>query len=393
MSTALPPPAGALDLGGRRVAIVHDWLTGMRGGEKVLESICRLVPSAELVTLVHVRGSVSPLIEERPIRTSIVQRLPNPARWYRHYLPLFPTAIELFDFDKVDVVISTSHCAAKSVVPTGRARHICYCHTPMRYVWDQFDAYFGPARLGALGTRAARHVATWLAQWDRQTASRVHRFVANSAHVAGRIARYYNRRATVVHAPVATDFFTPGLDEADLARRSAQREGGGFLVVSALVPYKRVDVAIRAAMSTGARLRIVGTGPDEARLRAIAGPGIEFLGAVTDTALRDAYRSAIALVLPAEEDFGIAPVEAQACGRPVIALGRGGARETVEPGVTGLLVDEPDVEAFAAAMRRIQEQPFDPAVIRANADRFSTKRFEAAFSGIVRDTLMIDAEW
>ena len=373
-------------LAGRRVAIVHDWLTGMRGGEKVLEAICRLLPSAELVTLVHARGSVSPLIEQRRIRTSAIQWLPQPARWYRHYLPLFPTAIELFDFDDVDLVVSTSHCAAKAVVPTGRARHICYCHTPMRYVWDQFDAYFGPERLGIVGSAAARHVARWLAQWDRQTSSRVDRFIANSAYVAGRIGRYYNRAATVVHAPVATDFFTPGPAVANAT-------SNGFLVVSALVPYKRVDLAIRAAMSINVPLKIVGTGPDEARLRAIAGPGIEFLGAVSDAELRDAYRSADALVLPAEEDFGIAPVESLACGRPVIALGRGGARETVEPDVTGLLVDEPDADAFASAMRQVLGRTFDPALLRARAERFSTARFEAEFSEAVRDTLMTDAEW
>jgi glycosyltransferase involved in cell wall biosynthesis len=367
-----------------RVAIVHDWLTGMRGGEKVLEAICRLFPSAELVTLVHARGSVSPFLEQRSIRTSVIQRLPQPARWYRHYLPLFPTAIEMLDFDHVDLVISTSHCAAKAVVPTLRAQHICYCHTPMRYVWDQFDAYFGPARLGPVRSAAARHVARWLARWDQRTSTRVDRFVANSAHVAARIARYYNRPAEVVHAPVATDFFTPASAEAT-ARQAGE---GGFLVVSALVPYKRVDIAIRAAMSIGVPLKIVGTGPDEARLRAIAGPGIEFAGALSDDALRDAYRSARALVLPAEEDFGIAPVESMACGRPVIALGRGGARETVEHGVTGLLVDEPDADAFAAAMRQISSQTFDAGRLRARAERFSTARFEADFSRIVQDTLM-----
>ncbi len=376
-----------------RVAIVHDWLTGMRGGEKVLEAICRLFPAAELVTLVHARGSVSPFLEQRSIRTSVIQRLPQPARWYRHYLPLFPTAIELLDFDNVDLVISTSHCAAKAVVPTLRAQHICYCHTPMRYVWDQFDAYFGPARLGPMRSAVARRVARWLARWDQRTSTRVDRFIANSEHVAARIARYYNRPAEVVHAPVATDFFTPAVAEA-----SARLAGDGFLVVSALVPYKRVDIAIQAAMSIGAQLKIVGTGPDEARLRALAGPGIEFLGSLSDDALRDAYRSARALVLPAEEDFGIAPVESMACGRPVIAWGRGGARETVEHGVTGLLIDtdidadEPDAGAFAAAMRQISEQTFDVARLRARAERFSTERFEAGFSRIVQDTLMT-TEW
>jgi glycosyltransferase involved in cell wall biosynthesis len=349
----------------------------MRGGERVLEALCRMFPEAELLTLVHIPGAVTPLIERRPIRTSFAQRLPDPARWYRHYLPLFPAAVELFDLDDVDLVISTSHCAAKAVVPTARARHICYCHTPMRYVWDQFDAYFGPERLGGLLSRGARHVARWLAAWDRDTARRVDRFVANSHHVAGRIARYYNRAATVVHPPVDTAFFTPASEPA----------GDAFLVVSALVPYKRVDTAIRAAMMAGVRLTIVGTGPDEARLREMAGSGIEFVGTLSDDALRDAYRSARALLLPGEEDFGMAPVEAMACGRPVIALGRGGARETVEPGVTGALVDDSSPAAFAAAMRDVADRPFDPARVRARAEQFSADRFDAAFREVLKEPL------
>ena len=210
-----PPPDLERLLAGRRVALVHDWLTGMRGGEKVLESIGRLFPSAELVTLVHVRGAVSSAIEERPIRTSLIQRLPRAGRLYRQYLPLFPTAIEFLDFDNVDLVISTSHCAAKAVIVRSQAIHLCYCHTPMRYVWDQFDAYFGVDRIGPIGSGAARHVAAWLARWDRETATRVTRFVANSQHVAGRIARYYNRRASVVYGPVDTEFYSAGPDPPD----------------------------------------------------------------------------------------------------------------------------------------------------------------------------------
>jgi glycosyltransferase involved in cell wall biosynthesis len=369
--------AAALDLAPRRIEIIHDWLTGMRGGEKVLESLCRLFPTAGLSTLVHVRGAVDPIIEHRPIRTSFVQRLPQPARWYREYLPLFPTAVELFDLDDVDLVISTSHCAAKSVVPAGRAVHICYCHTPMRYVWDQFNAYFGPERLGRLTSTVARGMAMWLARWDRDTARRVTTFVANSRYVAGRIARYYNRPATVVHPPVDTGFFTTGGDASD----------GSFLVVSALVPYKRIDVAIHAARRVGARLRIVGTGPDEGRLRAIAGADVEFLGAISNEALRDAYRAAAATVLPAEEDFGIALVESLACGRPVIALNRGGARETIVPNVTGLLVDDQTPDAFADAMRDLAAHRYDPAALQAHAERFSTARFEAGFAEVVRDAL------
>jgi len=362
---------------GRRVVLVHDWLTGMRGGEKVLESLCRLFPSADLLTLVHLPGSVSKIIEARRVRASFIQHVPSRARWYRHCLPLFPTAVECFDLDEADLVVSTSHCAAKSVVPTGRALHICYCHSPMRYGWDQFDAYFGLERVGPVMSAAARPVLAWLARWDRDTAGRVDRFVANSRFVAGRIGRYYNRRALVVPPPVDTEFFNPG----DVA------PGSHFLVVSALVPYKRIDVAIRAAAQAGVRLTIVGSGPDLQRLRALAGSEVTFAGALDGTALREAYRQARALVLPAEEDFGIAPVEAMACGRPVIALGRGGAVETVDPGVTGLLVDRATPAAFADAMGAIDAISFDTSRLVRHASQFGVARFEREFAAVVTEAL------
>ena len=193
----------------RRVALVHDWLTGMRGGEKVLEAIAELYPDATLHTLLHVRGSVSPALERHPLRRSFVQWLPGSARHYRQYLPLFPSAIEQFDFDRYDLVISTSHCAAKSVVVPRRARHICYCHSPMRYAWDQFDSYFGPAQVGETRSKLLRPVLARLARWDRDTAGRVDRYVANSHYVAGRIRRYYNHGSTVVYPPIDTDFYRP----------------------------------------------------------------------------------------------------------------------------------------------------------------------------------------
>jgi glycosyltransferase involved in cell wall biosynthesis len=363
--------------------LVHDWLTGMRGGEKVLEAFCRVLPGADILTLVHVAGSVSPAIESHPIRTSIVQHLPQAGRRYRYYLPLFPAAVELFDLDAVDLVISTSHCAAKAVVPAGRARHLCYCHSPMRYGWDQFDAYFGPGRVGRVASAALRPVLAGLARWDRDTAGRVDRFLANSQYVAGRIARYYNRRASVLYPPVDTGFFTPG----------GGRPEPYFLVVSALVPYKRVELAIDAAAELGAPLKVVGTGPELDRLRARAGPTVEFMGALGDPELRDAYRRALAVVLPAEEDFGIVPVEAMACGRPVIALARGGATESVEPGVTGLLVEEARPEAFAKAMDAASRRTFDPARLRARAEAFGIERFEDAFRTMLAETLEADHAW
>ncbi|HEY7289808.1 MAG TPA: glycosyltransferase [Vicinamibacterales bacterium] len=348
-----------------RLAIVHDWLTGMRGGEKALEVVCERFPSASLFTLVHVPGSVSPAIEQLRPRTSFIQRLPMVARYYRHYLPLFPTAIEQYDLDGFDMVVSLSHCCAKSVIRPGSARHLCYCLTPVRYAWDQFDAYFGPARIGRTASRLMRPAMARLARWDRDTAGRVDRYVAISHYVAGRIARYYNREATVVYPPVDTDFFS-------LRSKSPQRSA---LVVSALVPYKRIEVAIEACQLAGIPLTIAGDGPDRAHLERLAGPTVTFLGRVSDADLRDLYDDSGVTLLPGEEDFGIVPLEAQACGRPVVALGRGGARETVVDGHTGTLVDDASPAAFADAIRRTLDTEYDRAAIRAHAMRFSRTRF------------------
>ena len=362
-----------------RVAVVHDWLTGMRGGEKVLDAILALYPDAELFTLVHRRGSVSPRIEGRPVHRSVVARLPLAASRYREYLPLFPFAIEQFGFDTFDLVISSSHCAAKSVVVPGRTTHVCYCHSPMRYAWDQFEAYFGAQRVGRVPSAVLQRVMAWLARWDRATAGRVDRYVANSQYVAGRIGRYYNRVASVVYPPVDTVFYAP----------DAARPRTHYLIVSALVPYKRVELAIDACRQAGLPLVVAGAGPDRARLEALAqgAPGITFTGSQTDEQIRDLYRSAHAVLLPGEEDFGIVPVEAQACGTPVIAFGRGGALETVIDGVTGVHVSEPSATAFAAALTRASGITWDRAAIRANAERFSGEAFARDFSAVIGDAL------
>ena len=351
-----------------RVALVHDWLTGMRGGEKVLDALCEMFPAAPLYTLVRVPGSVSARIEARPIHTSFVQHLPRPGSFYRHYLPLYPLAVGLWDFSSYDLVISSSHCAVKSVKVPQRTVHVCYCHSPMRYAWDQFEAYFGPAQIGELNSRLMRPIMRQMARWDRRTASRVDRFLANSQYVAGRIGRYYNRRSAVVHPPVDTDFYTP----------ESRSSSAGFLIVSALVPYKRLDVAIEACRRVNVPLTVIGTGPEEARLRALAGPDVRFLGWLRDEEIRTHYRSAIATLLPGTEDFGIVPVESQACGTPVVALADGGARETVIDGQTGILVPEPTAEAFASALNRAIDGQFDPATARANALRFSKQQFMAS---------------
>ena len=360
-----------------RVALVHDWLTGMRGGEKVLEAIAELYPDATIHTLLHVKGSVSPALERHPERRSFVQWLPAAARRYRSYLPLFPTAIEQFDFDPYDLVISTSHCAAKSVVVPGRARHVCYCHSPMRYAWDQFESYFGEAQVGRLRSRLLRPVLARLARWDRDTADRVDRYVANSHYVAGRIHRYYNQRSTVVYPPVDTAFYRP-----DPARSPEPY----FLVVSALVPYKRLDVAIRACRAAGVALKIVGKGPEEPRLRRLAGAegaDVEFAGWLADEQIRALYQGCRAVLMPGVEDFGMVPVEAQACGRPVVALAEGGAVESVIDGVTGMLVRDRSVEAFASAVREVSARAFDSAAIRRHAESFSRARFQQQFRDLV----------
>ena len=371
---------------GRRVAVVHDWLTGMRGGEKVLEAICELFPRAELHTLVRVPNTVSAALEARSIRSSAVGLLPAVGRFYRHLLPLYPAVVETFDLDRYDLVISSSHCAVKSVIRPGRAVHVCYCHSPMRYAWDQFRAYFGPEQVGRLPHLVLRPMMAALARWDAATAGRVDAYVANSRYVAGRIRRYYNRGSTVVYPPVDTEFYR--LSESSVQPRpgpSAERPA--FLVVSALVPYKKIDVAIAACRAAGAPLKVVGSGPELARLQRLAGPEAQFLGWRSNEEIRELYQQAAAVLLPGVEDFGMVPVEAQACGCPVVALGAGGACETVIDGETGVLVPDGSVEALTAGLNRARTIQFDSASIRRHALRFSRERFKTEFSAVVDDAL------
>jgi len=349
----------------------------MRGGEKVLVSLARLYPEAPIFTLLHVKGSVSPELESREIRTSFVQRLPWAATRYRHYLPLFPAAAESFDLAGFELVISSSHCAAKGVRPAPNAIHLSYCHTPMRYVWDRYDDYFGPGRASP-GTRVViKPIAARLRAWDARTAARVHRFAANSAYVASRISRYYGRHSSVIAPPVDTGFFTPGPDVP----------GQYDLVVSALAPYKRLDLALEAYRGTGRRLRIVGSGPEAARLRARAPSEAEFLGQVSDHELRELYRGARAVLMPGVEDAGIVPLEALACGRPAVVFGEGGGAESVEHGRTGIVFHDATPEALRAAVGSLETARFDRLALRARADAQSTVRFEERIREFVEDAL------
>ena len=360
-----------------RVALVHDWLTGLRGGERVLEALCGLYPDAEIFTLVHVPGSAGPIIERHRIHTSFLQRA---QKTYRRFLPLFPLAIESFDLSAFDLVVSTSHAVAKGCKPREDAVHVSYVHTPMRYVWDQFDAYFGPGRADPFTRLAAHAVAPFLRRWDVQSTKRARGLLANSRFVAERIERYWHRQAdAVVYPPVDTARFVPSA-EGPSADEYA-------LIVSALVPYKRVDLAVRAFSQLGRTLWVAGDGPERARLERLAGPSVRFLGSVSDEALPGLYARAKFFVLPGEEDFGIAPVEAQSAGRPVLALGKGGALETVVDGQTGVFFGQPSVESLIDGVARIDRLEADPSLIHAHATRFGAERFgpelKAAIDAIV----------
>lgn len=350
-----------------RTALIHDWLTGMRGGEKVLEALSERFPAAPIYTLIHNRGSVSAAIEIHEIRSSFIQKLPGAATKYQRYLPFFPAAIERFDLRGFDLVLSTSHCVAKGVVIHPGTKHLCYCHTPMRYVWSAYEEYFGEGRVGTIASWVLPFVASYLRNWDVTSALRVDSFAANSAHVQARIERYYGRPARVIHPLVDTEFYTPD--------PGVSREGF-YLVVTALVPYKRVELVLEAAKRRPIEVVIVGSGVEQERLEREAPSSVRFLGWQDANALRDLYRRCRALFFPGEEDFGIVPVEAQACGAPVIGLGRGGLLETVREDESGVFFREPRAEDLVAAIDRFESQEFSTAAVRRNAERFGRERFE-----------------
>jgi len=343
----------------------------MRGGERCLEVLCELFPDAPLFTLLHVPGSVSPRIERRRIVTSFVQKLPRAAARYRYYLPTFPLAISRFDLSGYDLVVSMSHCVAKGVRVSPGTLHLCYCFSPMRYVWDLSSDYFGSGR--GLATRTlGPPLAAALRRWDRKTAG-VHRFVAISHHIADRIRRAYDRAADVIYPPVDVQRF-----------ETAETGEDYYLVVGALVPYKRIDLAVAAANRLSRRLVVVGTGPEDARLRALAGPTVSFLGWRPDAEIAQLYARCRALIFPAVEDFGITPLEAAAAGRPTVALARGGALETMvgldaaDVAPTAVFFPEQSVDALVEAMARFERAAdrFDGKALRARAETFDRAVFK-----------------
>ena len=366
-----------------RVALVHDWLTGMRGGERCLEVFCELFPDATLFTLIHVPGSVSERIERMRIRASAFSRLPGISRRYRMLLPLFPRAIERFDLTGYDLILSSSHCVAKGVrVPRG-ALHISYIFTPMRYVWDLYDDYFGPGQGNPLRRAVMAMLRPRLQRWDVAGAARVHHFVAISRYIADRVKRHYGREASVVYPPVDTARF-----------RLGEGIGEFYLIVSAFAPYKRLDLAVQACNALRRPLKIVGTGQDERKLRVLAGPTVEFLGPRSDAEIADLYPRCRALLFPGVEDFGITPLEAMASGRPVIAYGQGGALETIvpldpaaprTPGPTGVFFGAQTVDALVAAIERFEANAdrFVPEALREHALGFDRQVFKDRIEAVV----------
>ena len=361
-----------------RVALVHDWLTGMRGGEKCLEVFCEIFPQADLYTLFHFPGSVSGIIERHPIKTTWIQGLPFLSQKYRHYLPLFPLAMEGLSLKGYDLVLSSSHCVAKNVRPQPPARHLSYVFTPMRYIWEQYAIYFGRnSTAGRLPRTAMAAIAPLLRKWDVYTCRRVDHFLADSDHVRQRIWNYYHREAEVVPVPVDTRLF-------DLAPQTQDY----YLMVTALVPYKRVDLAVNAFNRMGRPLVIVGTGPQRAELEKRSGNRIQWVGWASPEQLKKFYRECRALIFPGEEDAGITPVEAQASGRPVVAFGKGGALETVvslddyrsgrSDFFSGVFFSEQTEESLIDAVERLERQAADlnPQKIRAHALTFDREVFK-----------------
>jgi glycosyltransferase involved in cell wall biosynthesis len=355
-----------------RVAIIHDWLITMRGGEKCLENFCTLFPGADLYTLIYRPDRVSSLIQSMNIRVSRLNNVPSIERVYRYFLPLFPRVIESFDLRGYDLILSSSHCVAKGIFPH-RALHISYVYAPMRYIWDMHDAYFDRAAvLARFGMSVWR---PYLQRWDIASAGRVDYFLAISRNIAAKIRKLYGRQAEVIYPPVDLEKFCIGGPPEPY-----------YLIVSALVPYKRIDIAIRAFNEMRLPLKIVGEGPLRRILQRSAGANIEFVGWVDDSLLAALYRSCQALIFPGEEDFGIVPLEAQACGRPVIAYGKGGALETVIPvqanaesagSASGVFFSEqtPAHLIEAVQMYRKLQGRFNPEKIRNHAAQFSAQRF------------------
>ena len=346
----------------------------MRGAERVLDVLCELYPEADLYSLIYRKGTLTPRIENRRVVASPLRFFPGN---HRYWLPLYPWAISRFDFAGYDLVLSSSYAVAKGAIVPGGTPHVCYCHTPMRYVWDMYEEYFHPSRRWRPVRAMMNAVVNRLKSWDVRTAAGVDAFIANSTTVAERIRRIYGRESTVIHPPADAAYFTPG---------TAPREDW-YLCASAFAPYKRADLVIEAFQESGRKLKVAGSGQDEARIRKRCGGSVEFVGWLPDEGLRDLYRRGRALVFAGEEDFGILPVEAQLCGMPVVAFGKGGLRDSIVDGETGIFFGEQTVESLNAAVTRFEASKIRPEACRRNGERFDRPRFRDAVRAFVDRTV------
>jgi glycosyltransferase involved in cell wall biosynthesis len=362
-----------------RVALVHDWFTVYAGAERVVEQILRVLPQADVYALVDfLKEEERGFLQGKRAQVSFIQRLPKAQQRYRTYLPLMPLAIEQFDLRGYDLVISSSHAVAKGVITGPDQLHICYCHSPIRYAWDLQHQYLKESGLErGMKSWIARALLHYLRLWDSRTANGVDVFIANSRYIARRILKVYRREAEVIYPPVDVEAFTLRQDKEDF-----------YLTASRMVPYKRIDLIVEAfSQMPDKRLVVIGDGPEMPKVRAKAGPNVTLLGYQPFEVLRDYMQRAKAFVFAAEEDFGIAPVEAQACGTPVIAFGKGGAAETVVAGETGIFFQDQNVPSLIKAIEEFEKLRFDPLRVRKNAERFSSERFRREFEAL------IEREW
>jgi glycosyltransferase involved in cell wall biosynthesis len=362
-----------------RVAFVHEWFTTFAGSEKVLEQMLAVFPQASVFVLVDFLPEQDRnFLAGRSVQTSFLQKLPFAATKHRQYLPLMPLAVEQFDLSSFDLVISSSHAVAKGVITGPDQLHLCMCYSPMRYAWDLQHQYLNESGLKrGLKSWLTRGVLHYLRLWDVRTVHGVDHFVTNSRFIERRIRKVYGRDAVVIYPPVKVDAFT-----LETSKESF------FLTASRMVPYKRMDLIVEAfSRLPQHRLVVIGDGPDFEKVRAKAGPNVQMMGFQSFEVLRDHMQRARAFVFAAEEDFGITPVEAQACGTPVIAFGKGGSLETVLEGVTGLFFQEQTVESLREAITRFESSHFDPVQIRAHAEGFSEVRFRAEFLAFVESAV------
>ena len=351
-----------------KIALAHDWLTGMRGGEKVLEILCDFFPDAPIYTLIHLKGKVSPKIESHKIISSFIQKCPFAEKKYRNYLPLMPWAIESFDCSQYDLVLSTSHCVAKGIKVRDTSLHICYCHTPMRYIWDQYDRYFGPKEASLMLRCFMKILRPRLQKWDQASAKNVDYFISNSNYVKDQIKKYYFKDSEVIHPPVDTEFYMPEVKNNE--------SPPFYLIVSALAPYKKIDLAIEAFNILKQPLKIIGTGQWEEKLKKMANDNIEFLGWKSDEELKWHYQHCKALIFPGTEDFGIVPLEAMSSGTPVIAFQKGGALETVLENKTGVFFQEPNPNSLLKAIEKFNCCHWEKNILRQHALEFSPEIFK-----------------